>query len=152
MFSKLFHKDVFIPNGTKEVCKNLQKTLTKYYFSKHFSDHLNEEIKDRSHKYLRDIVIECLDSLKDVQRDIFEVELSKDFHYFKKSGWFVTKYCCRIPYSSTQDLVVAIRPQYKDGVVVDNMIVTAWLNQNTDHHYTLDETKYCSKEDWNSLY
>lgn len=144
MFSKLFHKDVFMPEGVNDICKNYQKaTISKYFLSKHFQEHLNNQAtEDRSHTYLGDIVKECLESLKTAQRDVFEVELSKDYHFFKKSGWFVTKYCCRIPYSADEDLVVAIRPQYEDGEVVDNMIVTAWINSNTDHHYTLDDSKY----------
>ena len=144
---KLFHKDVFIPDGVGAVCQALQKRLLKYFFSRHFSEHLdNQLIEDRSHKYLRDVVVECVESLKDIQREVFEVELTYD-----DSSWTVSKYCCRIPYDDKQDLVVAIRPQYVSGKVVNNMIVTAWMNSREDHHYTLDKLKYCSKESWDSL-
>ena len=149
MFTKLFHKNIFLPAGSEETCKNLQKRLNTYTFSTHFQEHLqNQVVEDRSHTYLKDVVIECLDSLKDNQRDVFEVEVGKDYHFFKKPGWFITKYCCRIPYSPTQDLVVAIRPQYQDGKHVGNLIVTAWMNHHHDNHYTLDPSKYCSKEEW----
>ena len=148
MYSKLFHKDVYMPLAAADNSKAIQKTLSSYYFSKHFKEHLENCFEDRSHKYLADIVTECLDSLKDTQRDVFEVELSKDYHFFGQSGWFITKYCCRIPYSYDQDLVVAIRPQYRDGKIVNNMIVTAWLNNKNDSHRTLDGSKYCSQYEW----
>lgn len=152
MFTKLFHKDCFLPEGTEEVCKDLQKGLTSYVFSKHFEEHLqNQELEDRSHSYLREAVTKCLNTLKDNPRDVFEVELGKDYHFFGQAGWFVTKYCCRIPYSPTQDLVVAIRPQYNGTVLVGNLIVTAWMNHHTDNHYTLDESKYTSRDMWNRI-
>lgn len=149
MYTKLFHREVFFPAGAEIACDNLQRCLNKYYFSKHFENHINNQlVEDRSHKYLKDVVTECLDSLKTNPRDVFEIELGKDYYKFGKSGWFVTKYCCRIPYSDTQDLVVAIRPQYEGTTLVDNMIVTAWMNSKTDNHYTLDSSKYCSKDEW----
>ena len=152
MYTKLFHKEVFFPAGVEIACDNLQRSLTTYSFSNHFKEHLdNQVIEDRSHKYLKDVVVECLNSLQQNPREVFEVELGKDFHWFGKSGWFVTKYCCRIPYSKTQDLVVAIRPQYKGTKLVGNLIVTAWMNHHTDNHYTLDANKYCSKEEWSRL-
>lgn len=152
MFTKLFHKELFYPEGTVVACDNLQRSLNTYFFSKHFEDHLqNQSVNDKKHRYLKDIVIECLNTLKTQPREVFEVELGKDYHFFGKSGWFVTKYCCRIPYDSDKDLVVAIRPQYKDGKLVDNMIVTAWINHKYDAHYTLDKSKYCSEEDWNNI-
>ena len=148
----LFHKDVFLPEGTTNACFILQKNLKSFFLSRHFEEHIkNQVIEDRSHTYLKDVIIECLNSLKDTPRSVFEVELGKDFHKFGKSGWFVTKYCCRIPYSATQDLVVAIRPVYEGTTIKDNMVVTAWMNSNTDHHYTLDESKYCSEEEWNEV-
>jgi len=144
---KLFHKDVFIPAGVNSICNDLQKRLFRYFFSRHFREHLeNQLIEDRSHTYLKDVVIKCVESLKNTPREVFEVELT-----YNDGAWDVTKYCCRIPYDSSQDLVVAIRPQFIDGKLVNNMIVTAWMNSHTDNHYTLDDTKYCSKYSWDKL-
>lgn len=138
-----------MPKGAAEACIKLQANLKSYFLSEHFKQHIdNQAWEDRSHTYLPDIIKTCLESLKNVQRNVFEVELSKDYHKFGVSGWFVTKYCCRIPYNSDQDLVVAIRPQYQGNEIVDNMIVTAWMNSHSDNHYTLDKSKYCSEEDW----
>lgn len=152
MYSLLFHKKCFLPSGVEEICKNYQKAVSNNYFlSQHFKDHINNQLtEDRSHTYLGQIIEKCLNSLKDEQREVFEVELGKDYHFFGMSGWFITKYCCRIPYNDKQDLVVAIRPQYKDGKIVGNMIVTAWMNSHDDNHYTLDKSKYCSQEKWES--
>ena len=89
MFTKLFHKELFLPAGSEETCKNLQKRLNTYTFSAHFQEHLqNQVVEDRSHTYLKDVVIECLDSLKDNQRDVFEVEVGKRLPLLQKT-WLV---------------------------------------------------------------
>ena len=155
MYSILFHSDVFVPQGAQEQVLNLQKIMKSYFLSGHFQEHLdNQKIEDRSHKYFKDAVISNLNEMISDSRTLrkaFEIELSKDYHFFKKSGWFVTKFCIRLPYSQIEDLVVVIRPQYKETNVVDFMVVTAWINDNRDNHKTLDTTKYCSKEKWDEI-
>ena len=156
MFSVLFHKDVFLPEGAQEAVIKLQKCMTGYFLSRHFEEHLNnQDTEDRSHKYFRNAVINNLNEMISSNRTIrnaFEIELSKDFHFFGKSGWFVTKYCIRIPYNVHDDLVVVIRPQWDKETsqfdVSKNMIVTAWMNHNADDHSTLDGSKYCDKSTW----
>lgn len=156
MFSKLFHKDVYFPKGVKDSVYNLESNMKGYFLSNHFEKHLNnQDIEDRSHKYFRNAVLNCLNEMCSKYRRMlipFEVELSKDYHFFGKSGWFVTKYCVRIPYDSTNDLVVVIRPQWdkqtKKLDVNRFMVVTAWLNHNQDDHETLDESKYCNQNEW----
>lgn len=154
MYSLLFHKDIFIPDKTQESCELLQKHLTSFNFSKHLEEHCaNQIVDDHSHRYLKEVLIECLETLKETPREAFEVELSKDYHFFKMNGWFVTKYCVRIPYSNKEDIVVSIRPIYtnvdgKSLKIVKNLIVTAWMNHYKDNHVTLDSSKYCSKEQW----
>lgn len=156
MYSVLFHKDVFMPEGVQDTVHLLQEKMTGYFLSKHFEEHLNnQDTEDRSHTYFRDCVMTSLNKMlssERVIRDAFEVELSKDYHYFGRPGYFVTKYCIRIPYDADCDLVVVIRPQWnKDKAKFEmnnNMIVTAWLNNNKDNHYTLDESKYCDEISW----
>lgn len=146
MYSLLFHKDVWLHKDFQETVLRYQKEFfNSYFYSKHFEDRLNNS-SDRSHDYLKTAVESCLKTIKDNPQEAFEIEMSKDYHFFKLGGWFVTKYCIRIPYSAEQDLCVAIRPQYKNSVPVDNMIVTAWLNNKKDSHNTLDKTKYCTEE------
>ena len=156
MYSLLFHKDVFIPEGIQGIVHLFQEKMTGYFLSKHFEEHLNnQETEDRSHTYFRDCVMTSLNKMlssERILRDAFEVELSKDYHYFGRSGWFVTKYCIRIPYDDDCDLVVVIRPQWNKEKAKfemnNNMIVTAWLNNNKDNHYTLDASKYCDEITW----
>lgn len=149
MFTKLFHKDVYVPNGMQAECKSLQRDFGSYFLSRHFQEHIdNQGFEDRSHTYLPDVIDACLKTIRTTQYEAFEVEYGKDYHKFGQSGFFVTKYCIRIPYSKTEDLVIAIRPQYEGTKVKTNMIVTAWMNSASDHHFTLDASKYCSKDEW----
>lgn len=155
MYSKLFHKDIYFPQGAKESALALQKEFNEYNLSRHLQEHLNTKGKDRSHNYLDKALEECLNTIQDNPQEPFEIELSKDYHLFGKKGWFVTKYCIRIPYNKKEDLVVSIRPRWnrekKNYDFDNNLVVTAWLNDNKDHHYTLDETKYCNEKGWNTL-
>lgn len=159
MYSILFHKDVFMPEGASEVATKLNQLMTGYFLSNHFEEHLeNQDIEDRSHTYFRNAVLNCLNEMCSEQRRMlipFEIELSKDYHFFGKSGWFVTKYCVRIPYNLKSDLVVVIRPQWdRENQKYDlskNMIVTAWINHKDDSHFTLDNSKYVDKEKWLSI-
>lgn len=156
MFSLLFHKDVFMPEDASKVAIQLNQKMTGYFLSNHFEEHLNnQDTEDRSHKYFRNAVLNCLNEMCSKDRRMlipFEVELSKDYHFFGVSGWFVTKYCVRIPYDLKSDLVVVIRPQWnKEKKAFDlsnNMVVTAWINHKDDAHFTLDDSKYCSKNKW----
>ena len=151
MFSKLFHKDVYMPDGIEEKLALAQSAFSEYTLSRHFKQHLvNRE--NRSHDYLGKVVIECLEKLKKTRFEAFEIEYSKDFYTFGKSGWFVTKYCVRIPYDQNTDLVVVVQPKWDKSKgqydSKDNLIRTAWLNNKRDAHCTLDSSKYCDKESW----
>lgn len=152
MFSKLFHVDCFIPDGVQEKVFTFQKQHTVFEFTKHLLERLESEEKDRSHNYNKETVLKCLNSLKDNPKTAFEVELSKDFHYFGKPGWFITKYCVRIPIEGSDEiLAVSLRPQYdKAEKKYTNTckVVTAWINAKNDNHYTLDKSKYCDKLTW----
>lgn len=159
MFSVLFHKDVFMPQDAKNSSVVLNQAMNDYFLSKHFEEHLNNQAsEDRSHTYFRNIVLNCLNEMCSYRKKVlepFEVEYSKDFHFFGKLGWFVTKYCVRVPYGLNDDLVVVIRPQWdkiRHAYDIDkNLIVTAWINHKNDAHSTLDASKYCSQEKWEEL-
>ena len=144
--SILLHKDICIPDKFKNISMNLQKKLDTFTYSKHMLEHLTDLTPDRSHRYFngditRDDIDKLILSLNKVQREVFEVELT-----YKYDKWMVTKYCCRIPFTDSQDLVVAIRPR-KDM----SLVVTAWLNSVEDKHFTLDESKYISKKDLEAI-
>ena len=152
MFSILFHKDVFIPEDAKNQVVSLQRKMKSYFLSSHFKNHLdNQDKEDRSHTYFKNFVINILNEQASNNYKVysaFEVEYSKDYHMFKKSGWFVTKFCIRVPYKQDEDIAFVFRPMYKNGEITNFMVVTAWINHNKDNHATLDTTKYCSKEMW----
>lgn len=155
----LFHQEVFMPDGVPEVAKRCQEKFNGYRFSSHFLEHIKKQEQgreDRSHTFNQQIVENCLKTIKTSPREAFEVELSNDFEAFGSDNWFVTKYCIRIPYDDYADVVVVIRPHYSctsggSPRIVGNLIVTAWMNSNTDHHYTLDGDNYCSREEWFSM-
>jgi len=128
----LFHKDVFIPSNIQEQCKLLQKDMKHYVFSKHFLTHLKEK-EDYKHNYLVHIVHKCLKSLVNAPQEAFEIEFKEDR---------ITKYCCRIPYSRKNDLVVVIRQS-----ALHNLVVTAWLNRKNDIHKSLNKDKYNTETD-----
>lgn len=150
MFSLLFHKDVFYPNGIDEKLKLAESSFKDYELSRHLQAHVSNR-EDRSHDYLGQAVINCLERLKTETFEAFEIEYSKGYYDFGVAGWLVTKYCVRIPYGANQDLVVVIAPKWDknlgkyDGTA---FIKTAWLNSRSDAHFTLDGSRYCDKERW----
>ena len=155
MYRLLFHKDVFMPEGVRDVVRVLQRQMKNHTLSAHFREHLQQHAyEDRSHKYLEDIVDECLKDINSQAQNPFEVELSKGYYEFGVNGWVVTKYCVRVPYDCDADLVIVIRPGWNkekhDYDANINIVVTAWLNESSDSHRTLDESKYCSEDAWKS--
>lgn len=151
MFSLLFHKDVFYPTGVKEVVEHCERNFIDYTLSDHIINNI-VSVNDRSHDYVESEVKRCLEGVSNnANFEAFEVELSKSYHRFGKKGWFITKYCIRLPLSENEDLVVVIRPSYDNQGNIQptkNKIVTAWINATDDAHFTLDGSKYTSKEDW----
>jgi hypothetical protein len=152
MFSLLFHKDVFMPNGVNAVVATCQKNFKDYHLTSHLVMDNILNSRDRSHDYTEEEIHRCIETIGNGEPlEAFEVELSKDYRYFGQSGWFVTKYCIRVPLSSTEDLAIVIRPQYNNEGKIqsnNNKVVTAWINARDDAHYTLDGSKYTSKENW----
>lgn len=151
MQTMLLHKDVFLPNQFKEDCKKLQRKLSNYFYSRHMEEHLTDLTPDRSHRYFngditREDINKLIESLSSTQREVFEVEITKG-----ANGFYVTKYCCRIPFNNDQDFVVAIRPRYEKGGNILSMVVTGWLNHQEDAHYTLDESKYVSEKEYKKV-
>jgi hypothetical protein len=150
--TRLFHKDVFMPDDVQDLVRAYESNMKSYRLSAHLQNHIAYQAQaNRSHTYFEDVLIRCLDSIKDNPQDAFEVELGKDLSIFGDDGWYITKYCVRVHYSDTEDACIAIRPQYSDGYVVGNLIVTAWMNSRNDSHFTLDKSKYCSEGEWRKL-
>ena len=155
MFRLLLHKDVFFPTNAQNIVNNFEKKIKEIDYSIHINEHFNT-IQDRSHTYCGDKVKELISTLSMTQREAFEIEVSKDFHYFKKRGFFITKFCVRIPYDNECDVVVVLRPIYENinGSKKYNgkvLVATAWMNNKFDSHFTLDSSKYCNKETWEKV-
>lgn len=51
-----------------------------------------------------------------------------------KGGRIFEKVIVRVPYDRHEDISFVIQP--------DGFVRTAWLNKNTDKHFTLDKSKY----------
>ncbi len=51
-----------------------------------------------------------------------------------KGGGVFEKVVVRVPYDRHEDISFVIQP--------DGFVRTAWLNKNTDKHFTLDKAKY----------
>ncbi len=147
--TKLFHKDVFMPDGVQDLVRTYESNMHSYRLSAHLRDHLAYQWQEnRSHSYFEDVLIACLNTIEEIPQEAFEVELGIDESLFGDDGWYITKYCVRVHYSDREDACIAIRPQYSDGYVVGNLIVTAWMNSRNDSHFTLDKSKYCSEDEW----
>lgn len=146
MFSKLFHKDVYMPERVVNDSIALQKDMVSIEFSRHFEQHcLN--YGDRSHDYGNEVKDRVL-SLKQCPVKPFEVEYGKSYRYFKARGWFVNKFVVRFPFNSKQDISVVFFPKWKEGKPNVLVVGTAWLNSHEDMHFTLDASKYCSEDEW----
>lgn len=152
----LFHKDVYYPDQFLLAVKQMQQQFLGYKLSQHLQGHItdNETTFDRKHNYTKEEVLSKLDTIKGNPREVFEIEVSRDSKEFKTKDWVVTKFCIRIPFNDQDDMCVAIRPDYSGSSSFYRwgfLIVTIWINSNSDSHTTLDETKYCSKEEWEKV-
>lgn len=146
LIRKLFHKDIFMPEGVAESCINLQKRLTRFSLSEHVSDHLDAQLSENdSHTYYKDMINHCVKTLKDNPQEAFEVELTKGCD---NNTWSITKYCVRVPCGGDEDLAIVIRPLIMKGKLINSAIITAWINKRDDKHDTLDDSRYCTNPDW----
>ena len=152
MFSLLFHSDLFLPDEFRQKVIALEQKMRYYLISKHLQEHLDSQMdEDNSHRYFKNAVINRLNEMCSDDRQIiypFEVEASKDFSFFGRHGWFITKYCIRFPFKQNEDLVIVVRPKWDrqkgDYDYFKFLIATAWINKKSDFHMTLDRDKYCT--------
>lgn len=138
MFSKLFHEEVFIPSVALKEVMSLQKNIETIELSRHFEEQ-HVDTADYKHCLQKTKIMSAVMSLTKEQVSPFEVELSKDYHIFGP-GWHVTKYVVRMSYDENRDVtfVIAVKHTNKTSA----FIKTAWLNNKSDVHTTLDLTKY----------
>ena len=138
MYSKLFHAEILMPKTATDQVTILQRDIKSVVLSKHFEEQ-HVDTSDYKHCLQKTKIISAVMSLTKKQVSPFEVELSKDY-YVLGPGWHVTKYVVRMSYDTTRDVtfVIAVEPTNKTSA----FIKTAWLNDKSDTHITLNREKY----------
>lgn len=126
----LLHEQKWMPQSIKDISKKLQTLLEEKTFSQHLFDHL--ENKDRKHSYTREDIERVVKSVIANPISPFEVRVTEN-------DWgvnHVTKYCVRTKLNAQNDITLVISDTKR--------IITAWINDKNDKHYTLDLHRYYS--------
>ena len=119
--SKLYHKEVYWEDWFNNSAKELVNS--NLMLSKHMSDHLDNP------NYKHDIDIKQLYLIvKELQNNLFVTPFEVEVENNK-----VTKCVIRTKYNDNKDITIVFRK---------GLIVTCWLNDKNDLHFTLDESKY----------
>ena len=108
----LYHADIFIPKTVRRKIWEYQKMQLD----------LTEHVKERMEQ--KNIKLPEVFNLENTI--VFEVETEKKD---------IIKLVCRTPYNSDYDLCFAVN-------MINNSIITAWLNRKNDNHETLNRYKY----------
>ena len=125
--TKLYHKDIYLPQDLINQAIHQQQNTTNFVFTKHLIERI--ECKDRSHNSVTaEKVWNVLSKLKEKPIIPFEIE-TENFNGKEK----VTKYVVRDICNIFEDISVVIR---------GNRVITAYINDSTDEHFTLDSSKY----------
>lgn len=136
-YDLLLHKDVYLPQGVKNVALRLQKSIKKGQYSYHLlTDRL--ENPDLKHNYTDSDLDKALSSIINEPVEPFEVGLNK-----YPIGWCVDKYCVRVSYDNKVDIIIVLTAKGK--------VITAYCNLKTDNHKTLRKERYNTKEDYERL-
>lgn len=117
----LYHSEIYWkPYFTEQAYDLVNSDLR---LSKHLDEHLYN--KDKKHDIRLDKLFLVVQGLKRNCIKPFEVEVDENGN--------VVKCAIRTKYDDKRDISIVFR---KD------IVVTAWLNENDDKHYTLDKNKY----------
>lgn len=147
MYSKLFHLEVFVPEGVFELVRKFQQNIKTVELSKHFEEQ-HVDTADYKHCLQKSKIMSAIESLKKTQVNPFEIELSKDYYKFGP-GWHVTKYVVRVSYDEYRDVTFVISFKIDSTTkkldTTHAFIKTAWLNSKKDTHSTLDKSKYSTE-------
>lgn len=118
---KRYHKKIHFPIEDKEKLISFIDRLNNldWQYTKHCLNNLNIRFGDKQK------ILLFVKNLKLDYNDIFEYYSDKDK---------INKICYRVNYSFVSDLIIVIG-QYKQ-------IITLYLNDKSDSHYTLKENLY----------
>lgn len=123
----LYHKKVY---WDKQFDIDARKIMEKekYTFSNHLLKNLRYS-KAKRRQITEERLSQILYNIRDRKQNyyLYEVEV--------KNG-NVVKACIRTSYDKENDISIVYR---------DKCIVTAWLNEKLDRHFTLDKKKYFQK-------
>lgn len=123
---RLFHNEVYLPDKLSYSARKLLSTNMK--FTNHAMDHIKSK-DDKKHNYSEDIVLEALKKIRlDKSIKPFEVGTIDNAH--------ASKAVYRVKIDDSNDISIVVRK---------NLVITAWTNQTSDKHTTLDKSKYISK-------
>lgn len=124
--SRLYHRKVFWHSSFD--------TLAKELFNKNYSLHLFEHLLYSTDKHgmtMRELD-RIIDELMENKRNYFLYEVQTDIHDN------VYKCALRTSYDLDKDISIVFNLS-KDGKLI---VKTAWLNNKSDRHTTLDKSKY----------
>ena len=125
--TKLYHKDIFLPQDLINQAIYQQQNTINFIFTKHLIERI--ECKARSHNSVTaEKIWDVLSKLKEKPIIPFEIE-TENFNGKEK----VTKYVVRDTCNMFEDISVVIR---------GNKVITAYINNSIDEHFTLDCSKY----------
>ena len=125
--TKLYHKDIYLPQDLIDQSIRQQQNTLNFAFTKHLIERI--ECKDRSHNSVTaEKVWNVLSKLKENPIVPFEVE-TENCNGKEK----VTKYVIRDKCNLFEDISIVIR---------ENKVITAYINESNDEHFTLDTSKY----------
>lgn len=117
----LFHREVYWEDWFDEASLELVKNLGGFTF--HMHEHFSNTTEAR-YDYTSKGVVDAILNIRKQQCKPFEVELINNN---------ITKAVYRIEYDNTRDISIVFRRGF---------VITAWLNNKTDKHSTLDSSKY----------
>lgn len=117
----LYHRDVYWEDWFDGASRNL--VLESLNFTKHMMEHFSSK-NDARYDYTVSGVLNARRNLLHFHYNPFEVELINGV---------LTKAVYRVGYDKTRDISIVFRR---------GVIITAWLNNKTDSHSTLDVSRY----------
>lgn len=120
---ELYHRKI---KWNKNFDKSYNEMLsTKPYIQ--YSQHFSQRFKEKG--FNLKLFEQALYSIKYQHKGyLFEVGVENNIPY---------KFVVRTKYDDSQDIVFVLKKINKSV-----LLVTAWLNENDDNHYTLDRSKY----------
>jgi hypothetical protein len=126
--NKLYHSEVYFEDWFKDVAVDLFNTN----YSKHLCDHFMYDNNKKRYGMTKERLTAIINQLIKGERDfyLYEVEIQEPK--------FMVKAVVRASYDKDYDVSIVFAFYENCGEIVK----TAWLNEKTDTHTTLDASKY----------